>query len=252
MLAAAFTVTSKDLAPEDSEIYEAGAKFRVPGTMLSATGSLFDIKKDNALQTDPATGFLLAQSGERQEVKGFELGLIGKLTSAWTLSAGYTYLDAQIKESFSNCAVPTATTGTPSGVVCPVGVTAPSPVVNTVAVGQQVVFVPKHSASLFTTYDLGGWIDGLSVGGDVTYQSRQFLGYMPAAAFADRTDLTALIAEAPENLTFDAYVSYKTGPYRFAINGYNLADRLNYTQVFGTRATPSPGRTIIFSVGATF
>ena len=252
--AAAFTVTTKDLAPEDSEIYEAGAKVAIPHTSLAATAAVFDIKKDNALQTDPATGFLQAQSGERQEVKGFELGLTGKVTPAWTVSAGYTYLDDRIKQSFANCAVPTATTGVPTGIVCPVGVTVPSPVVNTVAVGQQVVFVPKHSASLFTTYDLSAWLNGLSVGGDVTYQSRQFLGYTArSVSFADRTDLTALkIAEAPENLTFDAYVSYKTGPYRFAINGYNLADRLNYTQVFGTRATPSPGRTIIFSVGATF
>ena len=251
---AALAVTTKDLAPEDSEIYEAGAKVAVPHTGLSATFAAFDIKKDNALQTDPATGFLQAQSGERQEVKGVELGLTGKITPAWTLSAGYTYLDDRIKQSFSNCAVPTTTTGTPTGVVCPVGVAAAIPVVNTVAVGQQVVFVPKHSASLFTTYDLSRWIDGLSVGGDATYQSRQFLGYTArSVSFSDRSTLTALkIAEAPETLTLDAYVSYKTGPYRFAINGYNLADRLNYTQVFGTRATPSPGRTIILSVGATF
>ncbi len=251
---AAIAITAKDLGPEDSEIYEAGAKVAIPHTGLAATFAAFDIKKDNALQTDPATGFLQAQSGERQEVKGFELGLTGKITPAWTVSAGYTYLDDRIKQSFSNCAVPTTTTGVPTGVVCPVGVTAALPVLNTVAVGQQVVFVPKHSASLFTTYDLSNWIGGLSVGGDVTYQSKQFLGYSArSVSFTDRSNLTALkIAEAPENLTFDAFVSYKTGPYRFAINGYNLADRLNYTQVFGTRATPSPGRTIIASVGASF
>ncbi|MGZ6019614.1 MAG: TonB-dependent receptor [Phenylobacterium sp.] len=252
--AAAIAVTTKDLAPEDSEIWEAGAKLAVPRTGLAATAAVFDIKKDNALQTDPATGFLQAQSGERQEVKGFEIGLTGKITPAWTVSAGYAYLDDRIKQSFANCALPTATNGVPTGVVCPVGVTTPLPVLNTVAVGRQVVFAPKHSANLFTTYDLGRWIDGLSLGGDVTYQSRQFLGYTArSVSFTDRADLTALkIAEAPETLTFDAYVSYRAGPYRFAVNGYNLADRLNYSQVFGTRATPSPGRTIILSVGATF
>jgi catecholate siderophore receptor len=121
-------------------------------------------------------------------------------------------------------------------------------------VGRQVVFTPKHSASLFTTYDLGRWVEGLSVGGDVTYQSRLYLSYTArSVSFADRAALTPLrIAEAPANLTFDAYVSYRAGPYRFAVNGYNLGDRLNYTQVFGTRATPSPGRTLIFSVGASF
>lgn len=247
-------LTTKDLAPEESEIWEAGAKARVPGTMLSATASIFDIKKNNALQTDPNTGFLQAQSGERQEVKGLELGLSGRITAAWTVSAGYTYLDAKIKESFANCAVATVTTGTPTNIVCPVGVTAALPVLNTVAVGQQVTFVPKNSATLFSTYDLGEWIDGLSIGGDVTYQSKLFLGYTArSVSFANRGALTAAkLAEAPENVTLDAYVSYKRGPYRFAINGYNLADRLNYTQTFGTRATPAPGRTIIFSVGASF
>ncbi|HEY3950008.1 TonB-dependent receptor [Phenylobacterium sp.] len=251
---AALTLSAKDLAPEDGQIWEAGAKARIPGTQLSATASIFDVSKDNALQTDPATGFLQAQSGERQEVKGIELGLTGKLAPAWTLSAGYTYLDDRIKQSFANCAVPTSTAGTPTGIVCPAGVVAAIPVLNTVAVGQQVTFVPKNSATLFTTYDLGRWVEGLQVGGDVTYQSKLFLGYTArSVSFADRADLTALkIAEQPQTLTFDAFVAYKTGRYRFAVNGYNLADRLNYTQAFGTRATPAPGRTIVVSVGATF
>ena len=252
--AAALAVTTKDLAPEEAEIKEIGAKLLIPHTKLMFTAAAFDIKKDNALQTDPATGFLQAQSGEKQEVKGFEVGLMGKITDAWTISTGYTYLDDQIKESFANCAVPTSTAGTPTGIVCPVGVTVASPVLNTVAVGQQVTFVPKHSATFFTTYDFSNWVDGLSVGGDVTYQSKLYLGYTArSVSFADRSTLTPLkLAEAPENVTIDAYVSLKRGPYRFAINGYNLADRLNYTQTFGTRATPAPGRTIIFSVGASF
>ncbi|HEX3367398.1 TonB-dependent receptor [Phenylobacterium sp.] len=252
--AANLAVTSKDLAPEDSEIWEAGAKFALPGARLSATGAVFDIRKDNALQTDPATGFLQAQSGERQEVKGFELGLTGKVTGAWTISAGYTYLDDRIRESFANCAVPTTTTGTPIGIVCPVGVTTALPVLNTVAVGQQATFTPKNAATFFTTYDLSQWVDGLTVGGDVTYQSTLFLGYTArSVGYTDRSTLAALkIAEVPDNVTFDAFVSYRIGRYRLSVNGYNLADRLNYAQTFGTRATPAPARTIIFSVGATF
>jgi catecholate siderophore receptor len=251
----ALAVTTKDLEPEESEIWEAGAKVGIPNTMLSFTASVFDITKDNALQVDPATGFLQAQSGERQEVKGIELGLTGRITDAWTISAGYTYLDAKIKESFSNCAVADATaTGTPTGVVCPVGQTAASPVLNQVAVGSQVTFVPKNSATFFTTYDLSSLVDGLSIGGDVIYQSKTPVGYTArSVSFTDRANQTALrLSQAPENVTIDAYLSYKTGPYRFAVNVYNLGDRLNYTQVFGNRAVPAAGRTVIFSVGATF
>ncbi len=253
--AAAVAVTTKDLAPEDSEIWEAGAKFTVPTTRLAFTASVFDIKKDNALQTDPATGFLQAQSGERQEVKGVELGLAGKVTNAWTVSAGYTYLDAQIKESFTNCTVAAANaTGTPAGIICPVGTTVAFPVLNQIAVGNQVTFVPKTSATFYTTYDLSAWIDGLAMGGDVTYQSMTPVGYTArSVSFTDRASQTALrLSQVPENVTLDAFIAYKTGPYRFSVNAYNLADRLNYTQVFGNRAVPAAGRTVIFSVGATF
>lgn len=250
----ALTVTAKDLAPEDSDIREAGAKVGLPGTRLAATASVFDIRKSNALQVDPATGFLQAQSGERQRVRGIELGLTGKLTPQWSLTAGYAYLDARIDESYANCAVPTATTGTPTNIVCPVGVTAAIPVLNSVAVGRQATFVPKHAASLFTTYDLDRWVPGLEVGGDVTYQSKLLLGYTArSVAFNDRATLTAArIAEAPANVTVDAFAAWRTGRYRLAVNVYNLADRLNYSQAFGNRATPAAGRTVIFSLGASF
>ncbi|HKR87406.1 MAG TPA: TonB-dependent receptor, partial [Phenylobacterium sp.] len=250
----ALSVSARDLKPEKSELWEVGAKVAIPGTNLAATASLFDIKKDNALQTDPATGFLQAQSGERQEVKGVELGLSGHITPAWTVEAAYSYLDAKIRESYSNCSVPTSTTGVPTGIVCPVGVTAALPVLNPAAVGRQVVFVPKNSASLYTTYDLGEWVPGLSVGGDVVYQSKLFATYSArSVSYTDRSTLTtARIGEVPESLTLDAFAAYRIDRYRFSINLYNLTDRLNYTQVFGNRAVPAAGRTVIFGVGATF
>lgn len=250
----ALTVSAQDLKPEKSEIWEVGAKVAIPHTRFAATASVFDIKKNNALQTDPATGFLQAQSGERQEVKGFELGLAGHITPAWSVDVAYSYLDAKIKESYSNCTVPTSTTGTPANIVCPVGVTAAIPVLNTTALGRQVVFVPKNSASLYTTYDLGDWVPGLSVGGDVIYQSKLFATYSSrSVSYADRSTLTPLrVAEVPESLTLDAFVSYKVEDYRFSANVYNLTNRLNYTQVFGNRAIPAAGRTVIFGVGTTF
>jgi catecholate siderophore receptor len=250
----ALSVTTSDLKPEESRIWEAGAKVAIPGTNLAATASVFDIKKDNALQTDPVTGFLQAQSGEKQQARGVELGLTGQITPNWTVNAGYAYIDAEIKESFSNCAVPGSTAGAPTGIVCPVGVTEAMPVPNTVAIGHQVTFVPKHSASFYTTYDLSDWIDGLSVGGDVTYQSKQHVSYRArSVSFADRETLTPeRLSVVPDSLTLDAFASYRTGPYRFSVNLYNLTDRLNYAQVFGNRAVPAAGRTVIVAVGATF
>jgi catecholate siderophore receptor len=250
----ALTVSAKDLDPEVTEMWELGAKVGVPHTHLAATASVFRIKKSNALQVDPATGFLAAQSGERQQVKGVELGLKGAVARNWAIDVAYAYLDAKIKESFSNCAVPASTAGAPTNIACPVGVTAAFPVLNTVAVGRQVAFVPKHSASFYTTYDLGDVIPGLSVGGDVVYQSKLYLTYAArSVSFADRGTLTpSRIGVAPESITLDAFASYRVGPYRFALNAYNLTDRLNYAQVFSNRAVPAAGRTFIASVGASF
>ena len=248
----AVALTAKDLEPEESEILEAGAK--VGWGPVALTASLFDVRKDNALQTDPGTGFVLAQSGERQEAKGFELGLAGRPTQAWTVSAAFTYLDDKIKQSFANCTVPGSTAGTPTNIVCPVGVTVALPILNTVAVGQQVIFVPKTSASLFSTYDMSRWLPGLSVGGDVTYQDKLKVAYTArSVSFVDRTTLTAArLAEVPESVTLNLFASYKRDGYRVAVNVYNVTDRLNYTQVFGNRAIPAAGRTVILSVGSTF
>ena len=250
----AIALTAKDLDPEVSEIWEVGAKTALPGGRLSLTASLFEVKKDNALQTDPATGFLMAQSGEKQKVRGLELGLSGKLTPAWTVSAGYTLLDSEVLESFTNCAVPSSVAGTPSNIVCPVGVSAPRPVLNTTAVGRQTTFVPRHSASLYTTYDLGDLVPGLSLGGDVTYQDELFVAYTSrSVSFSDRATLTPLrVASVPQSLTFNAFASYRWDRYRVGINLYNLTDRLNYSQVFSNRAVPAAGRTAILSLGATF
>ena len=250
----ALTVAAKDLKPETSEAWEAGAKVAIPHTSLAATLSVFQIKKGNVLQPDPATGFLLAQSGERQKVKGVEVGLTGQVTPAWKIDVAYSYLDAKIKESFSNCSVPTDASGTPTAIVCPAGVTAAIPILNTVAAGRQVAFVPKHSASIYSTYDLSDFVPGLSVGGDVIYQSKLYLTYAARSlSYADRGTLTAArVGESPKSLTLDAFASYKRGPYRFGVNVYNIANRLNYTQVTSNRAIPAAGRTVIASVGATF
>ena len=251
---AALAVTTRDLKPEASEIWEAGAKVGIPNTRLAFTASLFDIRKSNALQTDPSTGFLLAQSGERQTVKGIELGLSGRISNAWTVSAGYTRLNARIQQSYTTCTVAAANaTGDPGAIICPVGGAA-LPTLNLIAVGRQVTFVPRNSASFFTTYDAFDQIEGLSIGGDVTYQSKTPVAYTARSlSYADRASQTPLrISKTPASITIDAYVAYKTGPYRLAVNLYNLGNRLNYTQVFSNRAVPAAGRTVIVSLGAMF
>ncbi len=230
----ATTLTTQSLEPEVSTSYEAGAKVGVFGGRLSLTAAVFDVKKNNATQTDPSTGFVQANSGQRQEAKGFELGATGKLTPEWSLTLAYTYLDARIRQDFF-C----TTTGT---LVC-----KPDPY----TIGRQVVFVPRNSASLWTSYDLHRWIKGLSIGGGATYQSLIYGAYTVAGTAPVATGLSK-VSEIPESIAFDGYVAYEVGRYRLALNAYNLGDRLNYTQIFGNRAVPAPGRTLIASLGVRF
>ncbi len=238
----AIAVASKDLEPEVSTSWEAGAKLGVLNDRLTLSGAVFQVEKSNAKQADPATGFVLAQSGEKQRVKGIELGLTGKLTDNWTLSAAYAWLDAEIVESFANCAAAT--------LPCLPGQTAGTPRLNTFVIGRQAAFVPKQSASFWTTYDFGDLVPGLSAGGGVTYQSELFLGY--TLATVGGTTSLSRIAMAPENLSVDGYVAWEVGSWRAAVNGYNLTDRLNYAQVFGNRGAPAAGRTLILSLGVRF
>lgn len=237
----AIAVATKDLEPEVSETWELGAKIGLLDGRLSLSGAVFDVKKDNAKQTDAGTGFLIAQSGERQQIRGLELGVTGDVTERWTLSLAYSYLDSEIKEALTAC---TATT-----LPCPVGTPANTPLVNPYTTGRDVYFVPKNSASLWTTYDLEELVPGLSVGGGFTYSDKIYTNY--TVATAGGTTALSRIAVIPESLSFDGYIAYETGNLRFALNGYNLADRLNYTQATNNRAIPT-ARAVIFSVGVKF
>jgi catecholate siderophore receptor len=246
--ATAIALTTKDLEPEITDSYEVGAKYGFFDGRLAVTGSLFREEKNNATQTDPGTGFLVAQSGERQKVQGFELGVTGKIFDVLSLTAGWSHLDSNTERSFATCAALTSTST--SGVACPAGVAVGTSVPNLAIIGRQVIFVPKDAGSFWVSYDAAEFAPGLTFGGGVTYQSKMPVRYnalSPVGAPA-----LASIAEIPDTVSLDAFVAYKFGAYRVSINGYNLTDRLNYVQAFGNRGVPAPGRTVIFAVGFTY
>lgn len=111
-----------------------------------------------------------------------------------------------------------------------------------------VIFVPKNSASLWTTYELGDLAPGFTVAGGVTYQDEYNTRYLTSGTAPNPTGLSQ-IARIPGTFSLDGLIAYETGQWRFALNGYNLTDRLNYAQAFGNRGTPAPGRYFVFSVG---
>jgi catecholate siderophore receptor len=227
---APISAANQGLDPEKSETLEVGAKKSFFDGALGLSGSLFKVLKSNAVITDPATGTATIQSGERDRVQGLELSVTGQITDKWNILGAYTFLDSKVTaDNFCN-----ATT-----LLC-----APNPF----TVGTQVIFVPKNAGSIWTSYKLDDFVPGLGIGGGVTYQSKLFVRNTTAGTAPVATGLSR-IAIIPRTLEFDTVATYDIEKFHFQFNVNNIANELNYTQVFGNRATPAAGRTFIFSVG---
>ena len=200
---------------EEHESWEVGAKYSLFGGRLGLTAAAFEVTKDNAAATDPATG-LTTLTGEVQRVRGIELGIAGSITPAWKVNAGYAYLDSEILES-----------------------------ANAANVGNRIGGVPEHAASLWTSYNLskylihgpGEWI----VGGGVRYQSFMFAANNSANLYG-----------IPSSTVFDAMVSYELNGWKAAVNGYNLTDELYYDASFNNRAIPAAGRAVMLTISKKF
>lgn len=226
------------LAPDKSENIEIGAKFALFDGKLGLSGALFDETKSNALQTDPNTGTVDLQSSQKQRVQGFEASATGEVLPHFNLTAAYTYLNPVIVSDLSVCTTPAATAANPS----PLAVCTANPATT----GRQITFVPKRAVSVWGDYNLEEWLKGLSVGAGLIYQSHLFNAYTAPSPTAYPL---GRIVRIPETVEMDATAAYALGKtWKAQVNVINLADRLYYSQSFGNRATPAPGRTVIVSL----
>lgn len=194
----ALTVAIQNLQPQKSRNIELGTKWEVlPGGRLSLSAAVFKSDMDNARVTAPDG---TTQNVGRKELKGVELGFSGRVTPAWTVFGGYTYLDGVIAD---NGFVNTGSTAAP--------VWTPSPFN-----GNAFPTTPKHSASLWTTYALN---KAFTIGGGANFADRQF-------ANINNTKY------APAYTRFDAMASYTYSPnVSFQLNIQNLTDKLYFDRV---------------------
>jgi catecholate siderophore receptor len=210
------TISSANLQPERTETFDLGAKFSLFGDRLLIQSAIYQIDRSNAKEFDSGSNLFVASSDPKQRLRGFEFGLSGTVTPDVLVTANYAYVDAEIREAFA------------------------SGVSDTDAIGKQVRYVPRHAASLWTSYKpLEGSLKGLEVGVGANYQSKVYL---------NNTNTQM----APSYATFDALIGYNFGNYRIAVNGYNLGDKLYYAQVNGGRVVPSAGRSVLVTFGANF
>ncbi len=117
----ALTTITEQVKPEQFTNYEIGAKWE-PHPGLSLTSALYRLDRTNTRSTDPSDSTRIVQTGS-QRTNGFEVGVAGRLTSAWLVTGGYAYQDAFVTS---------ATT--------------------TAREGAQAAQVPHHTLSLWNNY----------------------------------------------------------------------------------------------------
>jgi iron complex outermembrane receptor protein len=174
--------------PLIGESWEAGAKGSFLGGRLTPTIALFDITRRNVAVSDPDDFDLVLQIG-RSRSRGVEIELPAVITPRWRVIANYTYLAATIEED------------------------------SFVIPGARLMNAPRHSASLWTTYDLAGRLRGASIG----------LGAQHIGERAGNTSNSIVLpayTRVDTNLAYDFDAGF--GPLRAQLNVLNLFDRFYY------------------------
>ena len=137
---ASLNLANSVFAPERFDNYEIGAKWDVlPSFSLSA--ALYQLDRTNVIVPDPNDASRSILAGAQRQ-RGFELGVVGNITRAWSVQGGYAYQDGRFTQRISA----------------------------TVPAGNHPANLPKHSASLWTRYDLGR----LGIGAGLIHQSSRF------------------------------------------------------------------------------
>jgi catecholate siderophore receptor len=205
----------QDIAPTTNKTYEVGGKLDLLEGRLSLTSSMFQVTQNNAVETINQAAGLFAVVGETR-VRGAEFGVAGKITDAWSVFGGYTYMYGKVLASANS-----------NGVF----VTEP---------GNQLQNVPNNTFALTNTYAI---TPALTVGASAFYLGSRY-------SSASSTNF----GRVPGYWRFDLLGSYKVDEhFSLQANIINLADTKNFETVSGFgAATPGPGRSAILTAKMTF
>lgn len=178
-----------DLPPEEATSYEVGAKFDLFNGVTSNI-TLFDIHKRNVLYTETIGDETYAKTAGKVRSQGVEVDIAGSLTDNLNVIASYGYTDAKVTDDPDYA-------------------------------GKPLPNVPRHTGSLFLTYDFNNVYDNntLTLGGGGHALSRRSGTngadyYLPGYAVAD---------------VFAAYKMKLQYPVTLQLNVKNLFDKTYYT-----------------------
>ena len=214
--------------PESAVNIEVGTKWDVLDNRLSLTASVFRNDRENYRVNDalnPENPAQTQQLDGRARVDGVALGATGLVTDHWAVYANYTYLDSEVLQGASNFEQSNGRDYTK---------------------GDPLLVVPKHSASLWTTYDWNGWQFGYGA----TYSGEYYLSQHNA------TNVNGPLAKAPSYWVHRAMVAYNVShELRLQLNVNNLFDKDYFTRIRTATsgwATPGDARQVVLSATYAF
>jgi iron complex outermembrane recepter protein len=188
--------------PTRGDQVELGMKSILMNGRMEATLAAFDLRKTDAVVADPVDWNLVIQTGELRS-RGVEAEVSMRPMDAWTLVASYAYADATITKD-----------------------------TNALIVDNRLAGVPRHQASLWTSWSFDGALSGMTVGGGVFHGSEQ------AATTANNFFL-------PSYTRLDLNARYAFGDrIELLLNLDNVTDKRYYITGGFSQIYPQPPRSV--------
>jgi catecholate siderophore receptor len=198
---------------EKSRNFELGTKLDLFNQRLSINASAFYTEKYNERNTDPDTAATQQLLSGKRHAKGVDIDLAGQITPKWEAYLSYTWIPvARIDQS-------NVTTG------------------NAQQQGDRPGLTPKHSVSLWTTYQVApNW----RVGGGLNHRGEQ-------NPEGNRTLMAAAFT------TLDLMAEYKIGPSTSVkLNVTNVTDELYADSLYRGFYAPGAARSVQVSLKSSF
>jgi iron complex outermembrane receptor protein len=201
-------------SPEFGKQIEVGMRVDVLDGLLTTTGTLFEVTRQNIATVDPFDPSSQRMTGEAVN-KGVEIETIGKLTDTTNITAGYTFIDSHVTKD-----------NTPG------------------LVGKRYQNVANLNGTLFVTQDVSALIPGLTIGGGVVARS---------SAFADLDNTIELPAYATVDLLAKYKFKIEEVGMEAQINVKNLLNTTYYPNANWSNAITVGAPISVFgSLRATF
>lgn len=209
-----YSAATVGVPPEESENIELGAKFDSADRRYSTRLAIFRSTKKNERNTDPDTAPTLGVLSAKRHTAGFEIDLVGRLTARWEVFGSYMWapiakVDQGSAQSGGN------------------------------RTGDRPGLTPKHSGTIWTTYQLTPqW----RVGGGLNFRSEQSPADAPTPQWY-----------APGFGTADLMAEYRINDmFTVKANLTNIADKYYAESVYRGHYIPGVGRNLQVSLNARF